>query len=57
MTIQHLYVNMFAYLIGRRGINMSKANFLSMPEPAFFNVILKDGVEQKTFIVRVNISK
>lgn len=43
------------YLIGRRSINMSKANFLSMPEPAFFNVILKDGVEQKTYFTHLSL--
>lgn len=34
---------------------MSKANFLSMPEPAFFNVILKDGVEQKTYFTHLSL--
>lgn len=34
---------------------MSKTNFLSMPEPAFFNVILKVGVEQKTYFTHLSL--
>lgn len=34
---------------------MSKTNFLSIPEPAFFNVILKDGVEQKTYFTHLSL--
>ena len=55
LTIQHLYVNISAYLIHQRSANMSKTNFLSMPEPAFFNVILKDGVEQKTYFTHLSL--
>lgn len=34
---------------------MNKTNFLPIPEPAFFNVILKDGVEQKTFFTHLSL--
>lgn len=34
---------------------MSKAKFLTIPEPCFFNVILKDGVEQKTFFTHLSL--
>ena len=34
---------------------MSKAKFLTIPEPCFFNVILKDGVEQKTIFTHLSL--
>lgn len=33
---------------------MSKAKFSTIPEPCFFNVILKDGIEQKTFFTHLS---
>ena len=46
---------MSAYLIHQRNVNMSKTNFLSIPKPVFFNVILKDGVEQKTYFTHLSL--
>ena len=34
---------------------MNKEKFLTIPEPSFFNVILKDGVEQKTFFTHLSM--